>query len=729
MTHIAEVVVNGPFKEGLDYLVPSTLNISIGTRIIVPLRNRKAIGFVINLKEKSKFSFKQLKPIISVIDSQIILGESQIKLLTWLARYYHASYYDVLQSMLPNLILKGDLLYKKITYWRLISKQENNLISSNAHKQLKAYNLLKKSANGLSQQALKELKIDTSTLNKLKEKGLALSYQIPQKVGFPNREIITSKPDYTLNEEQQTAITQIQNKFNQHHVFLLEGVTGSGKTEIYIQIIQKLIKENKQALLLVPEIGLTQQLVTRIESRFGIPVITFHSHLSDTERLKSWHLTRQNDAKIIIGTRSSIFLPFQTLGAIFIDEEHDPSYKQQNQLRYHARDTAILMAKSLNIPVILGSATPSLESLHNVDLKKYSKLTLTSRAGNAEKVTPYIIDMRHNAVHSGVSQPLIDKISTHLEKGNQVLLFLNRRGYAPTLLCRTCGHIVKCLKCDAPYTYHINPQRLVCHFCETKKSIVTHCTECQSEDIALLGEGTEQVEEYLSNIFPNYNVIRIDRNSTTTQAKLNESFKQINENQAQIIIGTQMLAKGHHFPNVTLVGIINIDSGLYSHDFRALERTAQLITQVAGRAGRETKKGEVYLQTHTPDHPLITTLLNQGYTAFSEQLKKDRKLAHWPPYSILSLIKAESKDQIKLERAIQNIKDKAQHYCQNEQLIIGPFPAIRYKQQERYRMMLLVQAPNRVLMQQTLYQIEHLINQQKDYNIRFNLDIDPSDMM
>ncbi|MCF6764724.1 primosomal protein N' [Thiotrichales bacterium 19S3-7] len=731
MTNIAEVIVIGPFKEGLDYLIPNHFKVEIGSRVLVPLRNKPVIGFIIHIKDESKFETKRLKSISKVIDEKAILDLSFLELAQWLRRYYHSTYYEVLQSMLPNLILKGDDLTSSESYWQINEPQLNTsqILPNHAKKQILAYQLLQQHPQGLSSCQLKEKGIDRQTLNKLQAKNLIQVLTKIKPLSLPVNTTPKLKPDFKPNNAQLAAIDQIKSSLQQYHTFLLDGVTGSGKTEVYLQVMDSILKQNQQILILTPEIGLTSQLVNRIERRFDAAVISYHSYLSDKVRLNHWLLVKENKVNIIVGTRSAVFLPFSKLGAIVVDEEHDPSYKQQSQLRYHGRDIAILRAKFSNIPVILGSATPSLESLYHANETKFTKLVLSRRAGASQPITPFLIDMRHNAVHCGLSQQLIDQMKHHLSYGNQVLLFLNRRGYAPILMCQDCGHISQCNRCDNPYTYHINPQRLSCHFCESTKPIITHCEQCQSNHLNLIGQGTERIEEYLSESFPEYKIIRIDRNTVTTEKALTNSFEQINNQNAQIIIGTQMMAKGHHFPNVTLVGILNIDAGLYSHDFRALERTGQLITQVAGRAGRAEKKGQVYLQTHTPDHPLLKILLNHGYHEFANALINERKMAQWPPFSNLSLIKGESFSESLLEQQMKQIKHHAQSICKHNQLIIGPFPAIRYKQQNRYRMILLVQSNTRLFMQYALASIESLLPRYNTHKLKLTLDIDPNDIL
>lgn len=742
MQQFAKVIVNGPFYEPLDYLIPENLSVKIGSRVIVPLRNRKTIGFILNIVNKSQFKINQLKNIIEILDEKPILTKEEIDLTLWLSQYYHSFLYDALSSILPNALLHGESLTKIETFWQINpnfkSINLDDLFKKNAIKQRDAFQFLQNLNKPITQEILKEKNIDLKTLRNLESKHL-ISYS-EQKINLFNenikidlKQLKIEKPKFKLSDEQLLAIETVKESANQFHCFLLNGVTGSGKTEVYLKIIEKALKNNQQILVLVPEIGLTPQLIERFKVRFNDQnnhlIETFHSFLSDKKRFEIWHLVKQEQVKIIIGTRSAVFLPFKNLGFIVVDEEHDASFKQQVRLRYNARDIAILRAKKFNIPIVLGSATPSLETLYQVKNKKYQELLLSKRSSDASECKTYLIDMRHNAIHSGISQQLMDKISEHLANHNQVMLFLNRRGYAPILSCESCGDVVECKRCDSPFTYHINPQRLICHFCQSSKPILSNCPSCQSDQLKLMGHGTEKLEEYLIKQFPHHHILRIDRTSTNTQAKIEDSFEQIKNKKVDIIIGTQMLAKGHHFPNVTLVGIINIDQGLFSVDFRALERTAQLITQVSGRAGREEKKGEVYLQTRQVDHPLLQLLLKEGYLKFAEQILEERKELHFPPISSIALLNGESSNQVILEQLLIELRNHSQALCQNNQKIIGPFPALRAKTQGKYKMTLLIQANNRAQRQQILYQIRQLILDKKYQKVRLSLDIDPSDLM
>ena len=457
----------------------------------------------------------------------------------------------------------------------------------------------------------------------------------------------------TLNKQQALAFSQLlfQEGFN---VWLLEGVTGSGKTEIYLQYIEEVLKKGKQVLVLVPEIGLTPQTVRRFQARFNVEIDVLHSNLNDTQRLNVWERARTGQSAIVIGTRSALFTQFSDLGLIILDEEHDGSFKQQDGWRYHARDLGIVLAQKLNIPILLGSATPSLESVNNVQNGKYHHLVLSKRAGNATALRQFVIDLKHQRIQNGLSEPLLQRMQEHLEKGNQVLLFLNRRGFAPVLLCHECGWIDECHHCEKPYTYHQHQRVLRCHHCGAQKTVPMQCGHCGSTHLVTTGLGTEQLEETLKARFPQYNIARIDRDSTARKGKLEGYLEDIQQGKSQILIGTQMLAKGHHFPNVTLVALVNVDNALFSLDFRAEERLAQLYVQVAGRSGRAEKQGEVVLQTHYPDHPLLTTLLEKGYQAFAEETLKLRHNMGLPPFSFQALFKAQCRHSEEAENACRN---------------------------------------------------------------------------
>jgi len=539
-------------------------------------------------------------------------------------------------------------------------------------------------------------------------------------------EIIKEQP-LKLNSAQKNALDKIIEKHNNFSILLLDGVTGSGKTEVYLQAISTILAENKQVLVMVPEISLTPQTINRFTARFNVPVVALNSGITPKSRLDAWLKAKNNYARILIGTRSTIFTPFSHLGLIIVDEEQDLSFKQQDGFHYHARDVAILRAKQLNIPIILGSATPSLETLHNVENKRYQKLSLPLRAGFASKPTFHLIDIRNRALENGLSPELLQTIKQHLENKNQVMLFLNRRGYAPVLLCHSCGWMAVCDRCDMRMTLHLKANYLKCHHCTKQTKIPTQCNNCGKNDFQPVGLGTEKLEETLSKYFPDFPIERIDRDSMNRKGKIEQAFARIHSGETKILLGTQMLSKGHHFPNVTLVAIINADGGFFSADFRSLERMGQQILQVAGRAGRAEKPGTVLIQTHHPGHPLLYQLLNDGYPAFAETILAERKNILLPPFSSYALFRAEANQIIKANDFLTSIRELIP---QNSAIqVMGPIPASQPRRAGQHRAQLLLQTNNRPVLQNILKkfmpQIESLPNGKK---VRWSLDVDPMEM-
>lgn len=540
-------------------------------------------------------------------------------------------------------------------------------------------------------------------------------------------------PLLTLNIAQQHAVKAILKDINIFKAFLLFGVTGSGKTEVYLQVIAEVLAHQKQALILVPEIGLTPQTVMRFQQRFPVNIAVLHSGLTDRERHNAWLQAKNGDAKIIIGTRSAIFTPLFNPGVIIIDEEHDLSFKQQEGFRYSARDLAIMRAQLEKIPIILGSATPSLESLHNAKLQRYKLIMLPERAGAAVHPNFYIIDMRKQAVKNHLSPLLLTAIQKHLDQKNQVLIFLNRRGYAPTVQCHQCGWVASCKRCDARMTLHQQPSYLLqCHHCGATRPVDKSCADCEATQLFPLGSGTERIEQALQNYFPDIPIIRIDRDTTRLKGQLENKLATIHQGESSILIGTQMLAKGHHFTEVSLAAILNIDSGLYSADFRGAERTAQLITQVAGRAGRVEKPGDVILQTYHPEHPLLKILLDQGYEKFAGAALIEREAAGLPPYQSLALIRAEAiKSDIALDflTEIKIILQSYESFGKNTIIILGPVSAPMQKRAGKHRAQLLLQAIHRKDLKNNLEQLTQHLNQLKNkQRVRWSIDVDPQEI-
>jgi primosomal protein N' (replication factor Y) len=536
--------------------------------------------------------------------------------------------------------------------------------------------------------------------------------------------IIQDKP--MANVEQAIAISCIESKLDQYGCFLLDGITGSGKTEVYLQAIEQVLKQGKQVLILVPEIGLTPQTVHRFKYRFGIDVGILHSGLNNSERLQVWQQSANAQLGIIIGTRSAIFTPMLKPGLLIVDEEHDSSYKQQDGLRYHARDLAVIRAREENIPLVLGSATPALETLNNALAGKYHHLKLNERAGNASLATQHVFDIRQQPLQFGVAQGMLERMGQHLQQGSQVMLFINRRGYAPALVCHQCGFVEHCKRCDKPFTVHKQLFKLQCHHCGSAKSIPKSCQQCQSHELTSMGVGTEQLEQGLADYFPQYSSIRIDSDSARGKNKLDNMLNSINNNEHQILIGTQILSKGHHFPNVTLVLILDVDGALFSADYRAAEHLAQLITQLAGRAGRAEKPGEMWLQTHDPGHPLLQDLINNGYAHFAQYALLERQHANLPPYTFQALFKAQA---LSARDAFDFLQQISQLFSAASGVdCVGPIPALMEKRQGQYRMQLLLQSPQRSSLQKAIgQQIKQIETLKLGNKIRWSLDIDPQD--
>ncbi len=727
--NIVRVALAVPLPRFFDYLYPPNLMPIVGGRVLVPFGSQKRVGIVVDLPASSDVAKEKLKPIIDVLDAESLFNSTTWDWLAWSANYYRAALGDVLFQALPVKLRNGESAVKNDrTFWRITDLGKQALESGElkrAKKQIEALNVLltkdlEKGNNEISSAIWSALKGKDYV-----EEIIVPTEQKSWQQALGDNPLVNLDNRLTLNKQQALAFSQLlfQEGFN---VWLLEGVTGSGKTEIYLQYIEEVLKKGKQVLVLVPEIGLTPQTVRRFQARFNVEIDVLHSNLNDTQRLNVWERARTGQSAIVIGTRSALFTQFSDLGLIILDEEHDGSFKQQDGWRYHARDLGIVLAQKLNIPILLGSATPSLESVNNVQNGKYHHLVLSKRAGNATALRQFVIDLKHQRIQNGLSEPLLKRMQEHLEKGNQVLLFLNRRGFAPVLLCHECGWIDECHHCEKPYTYHQHQRVLRCHHCGAQKTVPMQCGHCGSTHLVTTGLGTEQLEETLKARFPQYNIARIDRDSTARKGKLEGYLEDIQQGKSQILIGTQMLAKGHHFPNVTLVALVNVDNALFSLDFRAEERLAQLYVQVAGRSGRAEKQGEVVLQTHYPDHPLLTTLLEKGYQAFAEETLKLRHNMGLPPFSFQALFKAQCHHSEEAENALSQLASFFYEQKIEGLQVLGPIPAPFSKKAGQYRWQLLLQHASRKQLQAALsrYSPEMI----KSSQVRLILDVDPLDL-
>jgi len=729
---VLEIALPTPLRRRFDYLPPEGVETALlkpGQRVRVPFGNQRLIGLILRVKSESSLPMKSLRPAEALLDTAPLLPDDLWRLCLWAADYYQHPIGDALHTALPVLLRQGEPDREKgEPYWHLTTEGKGlpEGALKRAPRQAELLAALQQ-RGALNRADLAALGIARSHVKTLEDKGLVFSRE-QVLTPSPEPNILRDTP-LTLSDEQADALARIPE--NGFHISLLDGTTGSGKTEIYLQAIARTLAQGRQALVLVPEIGLTPQTLARFQRRFAQPVVALHSGMNDRERLDAWLQARDGRARIVIGTRSAIFTPMADLGILIVDEEHDSSFKQQDGFRYSARDLAALRAHRLNIPLILGSATPSLESLHNARTGRYHYLRLTQRAGNARPPELLTQDIRRQTLDEGFSPETLERIRATLESGNQVLVFLNRRGYAPTLECPDCGWLAECRHCDTRLTLHQTPRHLHCHHCDHQRAVPRACPSCKSTRLQPLGQGTERSEEALQRHFPDTRVLRVDRDSTRQKNAFRDLVEEVHRGDPCILVGTQMLAKGHHFADVTLVVILDSDAGLFSTDFRGPERMGQLLLQVAGRAGRADKPGQVIIQTHHAEHPLVRTLLERGYHAFAELILSERRLTGLPPFRHMALIRAESKRPENAVAFLKQVRALAEqrHPPGHELGYLGPLPAMLEKRGDRFRYQLQVNAANRGTLQKLLSQLapdmeQHALAKRN----RWSIDVDPQDM-
>ena len=728
---IFSIAIPVPLNRLFDYLAPEGINkISAGTRVLIPFGGLKKIGFVVAAIESSTIKTERLKKIIEILDESSLISEKEFQLLQWASRYYHYPLGEVLSAAFPVSLRKGKkAILTQEKHYKLSAKGEclNPEQLNRTPKQKQIFELFKSPNKTLSLLTLRQSdKNWRPAVKALLEKELLTLELKNQK---PNQSSSATEPALQANEQQYQAIKQLSSNLGRFSVSLLEGITGSGKTEVYMQVIQQVLNSDQQILVLLPEITLTPQLENRFKQRFSVALSISHSKLTETQRLNAWLEMQQGHSSILLGTRSALFTPLKKPGLIILDEEHDSSFKQQEGFRFSARDLAIVRGKILDIPVILGTATPSLESLYNAEKKRYQLLHLSERAGVAVKPKFLLLDIRNKKLQEGLSEPLITLINKTLAKNEQVLLFLNRRGFAPVQICHTCAWVARCTQCDTSLVIHYEEKVLRCHHCGFQQHLQHHCPACKTGELKPLGLGTERVEKNLYELFPKQKIVRLDRDSTRRKGSLENHLEQINQGKVDIILGTQMLAKGHHFPNVTLVAILDVDSGLFSIDFHATEKLAQLIIQVAGRAGRAEKPGKVILQTRQPDHPLLNILLKEGYNKFAKTALYERKKASLPPFSFQALLRVYAKDPADPQTFLKTVCNIIQTINTQDTLVLGPVSAPMSKRAGYYHFQLLLQNTHRKHLQYLLDQlIPQLYNIKEGKKIRWSIDVDPVDL-
>jgi primosomal protein N' (replication factor Y) (superfamily II helicase) len=729
---ICKIALDTPLRRLFDYLVHETESpLQPGVRVAVPFGRQQLVGVVVRLADESDLPDAKLRRVQQVLDAQPLFSDNDLALLEWAAAYYHHPVGSVFAAALPRLLRQTQDPRELRSRWAVTPAGLEALEQDRLRRAPRQRTVLK---------LLQEAGPCDSAAMDLREKNwrgaarelIARGYAACEEV-VVDEYTATESPAPAevvpqLTDAQADAVRAVRELPGGRGTCLLDGVTGSGKTEVYLRIVADVLARGESALVLCPEIGLTPQLVQRFEQRFGTGIASLHSGLTDRERALAWQSAARGRARIVIGTRSAVFTPIPRLGLIVIDEEHDASYKQQEGgFRYSARDLALLRAQRLGIPAVLGSATPSFESLHNVAQGKIRHLLLPGRAGGAAPPRLAIVDMRAHAMHKGFSAPLLLSMQRHLDAGNQVLLYINRRGYAPTLLCSSCGWIAPCRSCDARMTVHQRARRLACHHCGDESPLPERCPRCGYE-VHPLGHGTERVEETLAERFPDHAIERFDRDVLREQRALEGAISRVHSGKARILVGTQMLAKGHHFPDVTLVGMLNADQSLFSTDFRAAERLAQTIVQVAGRAGRADRVGEVLIQSQYPDHPLLTVLLEQGYGGFAASAMQERAAAHWPPFARMAILRASSPTP---DAALQFLRSALQCGGAHHGVDLrGPVPAAMLRRAGRYYAQLLVESVQRTWLQAFLTEwIPAVEELPRRGDLRWALDVDPLEVI
>ena len=731
---IFRVAIPVPVYRLFDYLAPDVIdlhNVKPGVRLEVPFGKGKKIAFLVEIVQHSELDVGKLKQVIRILDHPSLLSAKDLWLMKWASHYYHHPLGEVMSTAFPAALRQGKSVVVKTEKRYTLTELGKVTDSAGLQRSPKQKSMLEKFQSCPASLSEAELSAWNDNWRPAVKALIAKQWvQLElQAAKLNNPEALIRNNALQGNPPQQAAIDAVCASLGQFGVFLLEGVTGSGKTEVYLQIIRTVLERGQQVLVLVPEITLTPQLEDRFRQRFAISIALSHSKLTDNQRQAAWLQMQQGDCSILLGTRSALFTPLKNPGLIILDEEHDASFKQQEGFRFSARDIAVVRGKLLHIPVLLGSATPSLESLYNVDKQRYQLLHLPDRAGNAIEPVLQLLDIRNKRISEGLSEALIEEMRLILSKNEQVLLFLNRRGFAPTLICHSCGWVARCQRCDANMVIHFDESCLRCHHCGQEQRLIKQCPACKVGELTPLGLGTERVEKVLAELFPDKVTVRLDRDSTQRKGSLENYLQQINQGKVDIILGTQMLSKGHHFPNVTLVAILDVDSGLFSIDFHAPEKLAQMIVQVSGRAGRAEKPGKVIMQTRQPEHPLLTTLIREGYRSFAKTALAERKEALLPPFSYQALLRVQAGDVDSPPLFFQAVTALVETYNTGHTLVLGPVAAPMARRAGLYRYQLLFQNTHRKELQVLLdVLIPEIAKLKQARKVRWSLDVDPVDL-
>lgn len=712
---VVRVAVPVPLHRLFDYLAPpGQPPPAPGSRVRVPFGRRELIGIVVESKPQSRLASERLKPIAQILDPSLVPAEL-LALLRWTTRYYAAPPGELAGHGLPTALRRGRAPASAGPDWLRLADDLGPEALTRAPRQREVAALLADGPRARSD--LLSAGADPATLARMLRHGRLQ----PCAAALPE-----ALPGPTLHPEQRRAAAAILAARRRFEVLLLAGVTGSGKTEVYLHCARHVLAAGRQVLVLVPEIGLTPQFVRRIETRLGERAHVYHSGLADGARLDTWHAAREGRARLLIGTRSAVFLPLSRPGMFVIDEEHDSSFKQFDGLRYHARDVAVYRASRLGIPVVLGSATPSLESLANAQRGRYRQLQLQQRATGSAMPNWRVVDSRRRPAGDGLTDDLIESIGATLGQGRQVLIYRNRRGYAPVVMCNECGWQADCSHCSAHLTWHRAAHRLICHHCGRTRRMPERCPDCGSPRMEALGAGTERIEQALKARFPDVEVLRIDRDAVRGHAEFEEVLTRVAEGRPCILVGTRMLAKGHHLPGIGLAAVLDADARLFSADFRAAERLAQDLVQVAGRAGR-TSAGQFMLLSRHGDHPLVRALAHGDYPAAAEILLAERRAAGLPPYAHLAMIRAEARSEDTARRFLHRVRQLIHGGPDVE--VSGPFEAILQRRAGYWRQQLWLSARERAPLLHLLGPLPARVEKlDAPRDLRWHVDVDPLEM-
>jgi primosomal protein N' (replication factor Y) (superfamily II helicase) len=721
MPAVLRVALPVPLPQLFDYLAPADGEACVGARVLVPFGRGRKVGVVVATPVDAAVGPGRLKQVIQLLDDAPLLDDELMQTLGRAADYWLGAPGEAYANALPLMLREPrPLPDARAEYWAPTPAGVSALEAGS-----------RRGNSRVLLQLLAAGPLDAATLAVQLPEWRAAARRL-STAGLIERSEAPVAPAAgsvapTLNAEQQQAVAAVAVELGHFQPFLLDGVTGSGKTEVYLALIEQALARGRQSLLLVPEIGLAPQTVRRLRERLGVAVEVLHSNLAEGDRARAWLRARSGEAKVILGTRSAVFTPLPRAGLIIVDEEHDGAYKQQEGFRYHARDLALLRGRALGVPVVLGSGTPSLESLANAASGRYRTLHLRARPGAIRPPQVEIVDMRAQRLAHGLSPALLAAVAATVARGEQVLVFRNRRGYAPVLLCHGCGWHAECPRCEHPMTLHSGWRQLVCHHCDYRTRVPAACPACATPDLKPQGQGTERLEEALTAQFPDVPVLRIDRETTRRRDAFEELLGRLRDDAPAILVGTQMLAKGHDLPNLTLVAIVGVDEGLHSVDFRAGERLAQLVVQVAGRAGRARKPGRVLLQTHHPQHPLLRSLLASGYAAAAQELLAERRETGLPPYGHQALLRAEAHARADVDAFLAEACHAlpADHGLQ----IAGPMPAPMPLRAGRHRGQLLLETDQRSRLHGVLRPWQRtLATLPSARRVRWSVDVDPIDL-